>query len=294
MLAFRSLILLALLIGSVLGQPAEKKGDGGKKEVNPLSAIAWVEGPAKGALRDEASIEIPKGFVFADAEGTKKFLEISQNIPSGNEYGMLAPKDFDWFAIYKYNASGYIKDDEKTNLDADAIMESLRKGNEGSNEERKRRGWETMEIVRWTQKPHFDDVTKNLEWATEARSETGGVSMNHNTRVLGRNGYMSVILVGDVQGYASQLAVFRKSMTGFQYVPDKQYSAFRSGDKVAEYGLTALIVGGTAAVASKTGLLKGLWKLIVLAVAGVGAFLKSLFTRKEPEAVNGEDDVVSE
>jgi uncharacterized membrane-anchored protein len=203
---------------------------------------------------------------------------------------MLAPKDMDWFAIYKYHESGYIKDDEKGNLDADAIMENLRKGNAAANEERKRRGWESMEISSWKQKPHFDDVTKNLEWATEARSESGGTSLNHNTRVLGRQGYMSVILVGDNAGYQTQLASFRSAMKGFDYVPDQRYASFRSGDKVAEYGLTALIVGGTAAVAAKSGLLKSFWKLIVLAVAGVGAFLKSLFTRKPHEESSSQED----
>ncbi len=44
--------------------------------------------------------------------------------------------------------------------------------------------------------------------------------------------------------------------------------------------LTALVVGGATAVAAKSGLLKGLWKLIVAGAVGVAAFLKKIFGRK--------------
>src|SRR5207248_1264155 len=68
----------------------------------------------------------------------------------------------------------------------------------------------------------------------------------------------------------------------------------RPGDKVAEYGLTGLIVGGAVAAAVKTGLLKGLWKFIVAGIAAfwklllagaaaVAAALRSLFKRRQAE-----------
>jgi hypothetical protein len=52
---------------------------------------------------------------------------------------------------------------------------------------------------------------------------------------------------------------------------------------MAEYGLSALIVGGAAAAAAKSGAFKGLAKLIGVGVLGVigvvGAGLKKLFRR---------------
>jgi uncharacterized membrane-anchored protein len=59
------------------------------------------------------------------------------------------------------------------------------------------------------------------------------------------------------------------------------------GDKVAEYGLAALVLGGAAAIATKKGLwavivgflVKG-WKLVAIAVAAVGASLRKLFGKK--------------
>jgi len=53
------------------------------------------------------------------------------------------------------------------------------------------------------------------------------------------------------------------------------------GDKVAEYGLTGLIVGGAAAVAAKAGVFKWLWKVILAGIVGIGAFFKKLFGKKD-------------
>ncbi|HEU0124616.1 MAG TPA: DUF2167 domain-containing protein [Bryobacteraceae bacterium] len=277
-LAFCSAVLFAQ--GGKAKQDARKE-DGDK--ASSIDSIQWVKGPATGKLKDQATVEVPKDYVFADDAGTRKFLEITENIPTGREYGMLAPKSLDWFAIYEFSDSGYVKDDEKGELDAGALLKSLQDGTERSNEERKRRGWETLQVIGWKQAPRFNDKTKNLEWATEARSSSGGTSVNHNVRILGRRGYMSVTLVGDNDAYAAQLVSFNGTMQSFQYSSDNVYAAFRSGDKVAEYGLTALIVGGAAAVATKTGFLKSFWKLIVMAVLGAGAFLKRLFTGKKDE-----------
>jgi uncharacterized membrane-anchored protein len=57
-------------------------------------------------------------------------------------------------------------------------------------------------------------------------------------------------------------------------------------DKVAEYGIAALVAGGALAVAAKAGLLKGLWlfilagkKFIILGAIALAAFFKKLFNR---------------
>ena len=62
------------------------------------------------------------------------------------------------------------------------------------------------------------------------------------------------------------------------------------GDKIAEYGLTALVVGGAGAAAAKAGLLKGLWKfllagwkLVIAAIVGLGALLKRIFFGEKQE-----------
>jgi uncharacterized membrane-anchored protein len=70
---------------------------------------------------------------------------------------------------------------------------------------------------------------------------------------------------------------FEGLLGGLTFVPGQKYSEFRAGDKIAEYGLTALIAGGAAAVALKSGLLAKLWKVIVVALVALASAMKRLF-----------------
>ena len=57
---------------------------------------------------------------------------------------------------------------------------------------------------------------------------------------------------------------------------------FQPGDKVAKYGLAALVAGGAAAAVVKG---KGLFKIIGIAIlaglAAVGSFFKKIFGKKD-------------
>jgi uncharacterized membrane-anchored protein len=112
--------------------------------------------------------------------------------------------------------------------------------------------------------------------------------VNYSSRLLGRSGVMSAVLVSDPGTLAADTLQFKTALRQFSYVPGEKYSEFKSGDRIAEYGLAALIVGGAAAVATK----KGFWSLLagffaafwkVLVGVGVAALagLGSLFKRKQ-------------
>ena len=96
------------------------------------------------------NVNVVEGCGFADAEGTKQFLTMTQNPTSGDEKGTVicqivtaAGDTSEWFAVFEYDEVGYVKDDEKGSLDADEILKSLREGNEAGNEMRRERGWGT-------------------------------------------------------------------------------------------------------------------------------------------------------
>lgn len=93
---------------------------------------------------------------------------------------------------------------------------------------------------------------------------------------------MSVALVIDPEQLQETVPAFNKLMTTFTFVEGNRYGDFRPGDKIAQYGLAALITGGAAAVAVKTGLFKWLWKGIVVAVLAIGGAIKALFRRRAP------------
>jgi uncharacterized membrane-anchored protein len=239
--------------------------------------IQWLEGPAVGDLGTVAQIKIPDGFRFAGAQGVKRFMELTHNIP-GDELGVIMPSEADWFLIFDFNPSGYVKDDEKNSIDPEALLSSIRSGTERANEERKRRGWETMTIVGWQSRPHFDDTTKNLTWGIRGKGGQGEV-INHSVRLLGRGGVMQAELVlapNDVNAAMPQLSAL---LGGFSFKPGQRYAEFRAGDKVAAYGLTALIAGGVGAAAMKSGVLAKLWKAIVIGLIAVVGVIRRFFAK---------------
>jgi uncharacterized membrane-anchored protein len=81
-------------------------------------------------------------------------------------------------------------------------------------------------------------------------------------------------------------------LKGFAYSQGHKYSEWKSGDKIAKYGLSALVVGGAVGVAAKLGFLGKiaaslgkLWKLVILGFAGLAAAIKGLIfgKKKEPQ-----------
>jgi uncharacterized membrane-anchored protein len=218
----------------------------------------------------------------------------TENPPSGNELGVLLcdpTEDVDgdsWFVVFSFDDSGYVRDDDAAELDADAILSSIREGNEVGNQERRKQGWATLDITGWAKAPFYDPRTNNLTWALNASSEGSGV-VNHSVRLLGRGGVMHADLVVDPTRFAATVPEFDRIIGTHAFVEGRRYAEWKKGDKVAEYGLTALVAGGAVAVAAKTGILAKLGKLIVVAVVGAFAWLRSLFTGRKPRPANGGD-----
>lgn len=247
-------------------------------------SIPWEHGPVLGKLGSEATVSVPEGCLFTAVSGTRLFMEMTENPASGRERGtVLCPARNalgehvgEWFVVFEYDPSGYVKDDDKGSLDADAILASLQAGSERGNEERRKRGWETLSITGWERPPYYDETTNNLTWAVRAVSGDH-TTLNHSVRLLGRGGVMSADLVISPEHYAASLPEFNTVIGTFGYLPGQRYAEWQKGDKIAAYGLTALIGG---AILAKTGLLQKFGKAIAVGVIALLAALKRLFTGK--------------
>src|SRR5215216_2489081 len=133
--------------------------------------IKWQKGPSVGDLGDKAQVKVPAGYVFADANDTRSIMEANQNPTNGREIGFVAPDGENWYAVFEFDDVGYVKDDEKDSLDANALLESIEQGTAAGNQERMRRGWSTLTITGWETPPRYNDITHNLEWAIRLQSE---------------------------------------------------------------------------------------------------------------------------
>jgi uncharacterized membrane-anchored protein len=250
----------------------------------PKVKIDWQDGPTVGKLGDLAEIKVPEGYRFAGADGTRKFLELTENPPSGAELGVLIPERKEnepsngfWFVIFEFRNIGYVKDDDRDKLNADALLKELQTNTEEGNKERAKRGWPAYNIDGWYKPPFYDVSTKNLTWATRGHGIESGKeekSVNYSVRILGRRGTMDVDLVLGPDIVSDVLPRFASVLGGFSFKSGHSYAEFRPGDKVAEYGLAALVAGGATAIAFKTGLLAKFWKLIVALFVALSTMIK--------------------
>src|SRR5688572_29901522 len=252
-------------------------------EKSALGKTDFLQGPIKAKLGSVAEIQVPGGYSFTGAEGTKKMMEMMGNTVDGSELGFLAPSNANWFVIFEYDDTGYVKDDEKDKLDADAILQSIRRGTEQANKQRKKMGMPPVTVVGWEQQPKYNPETHNLEWAIRGESE-GEPVVNYNTRVLGRKGVMRVTVVGEPDEVKTAMPDFKQLMAEYNFQSGQTYAEFKPGDKVAKYGLAALVVGGAAVGAAKLGLfatlavfLKKGWYFVVAALVAIASFFKKVF-----------------
>jgi uncharacterized membrane-anchored protein len=242
--------------------------------------LDWQPGPLLAAVGDDlAEIRIGEDYVFLDAENTRHLMERLENPVSGTELGTVLPRaeESNWFIVFEFDEIGYVPDDEKDELDADAILKSIREGTEHANREREERGWSTMQIVGWHESPHYDARTHNLSWAVIGEGAEGR-TINRIVKLLGRRGVMTATLVASPEDLLGAIPETDALLADYRFRSGSRYAEFvRGSDKLAEYGLTALVVGGGAAALVKSGLLARLWKPIAAAMVALGAGIRRMF-----------------
>lgn len=279
---------LALCTGTVLINAAANPN---ADSPSLLESLNWTEGPAMADLNTIAQIQVPVGFRFTGPEGTQQLLRAMGNPTSGSELGFLTPETLSWFVVFEFEEVGYVEDDDKDELDPDALLKKIRAGTEEANRYRANMGVPPLHITGWEIPPRYNEQSHNLEWAIRAESE-GNPVINYNTRLLGRKGVMEANLVIDPNTLNEAIPAYKAALNSYTYNTGERYSEYRQGDKLAKYGLAALIGGGAAAVAVKTGLFASLilffkkgWKLLVVALIGAAAWIKRMIFggRKTPE-----------
>ena len=266
-------LVLDLLIGQSPVAAVPQRSDEQIKQ--EMAGLAWQRGPVDGRIGSIASIKVGEGKAFLDGPNTRRFLELNGNPPRDERYALVGP---DWFAIFFFENTGYVKDDEK--LDPAALLAALKEGDKGANAERERLGMTPLHTDGWHVPPHYDLTTKRLEWGVRLRggSEERTV-VNYSIRLLGRRGVMHAVLVSEPESLDRDIAEFKTALRDYDFTSGERYSEFRAGDRIAEYGLAALVLGGAAAVATKSGFGKAIGKFVVLGVAALGSAIVALFRR---------------
>jgi uncharacterized membrane-anchored protein len=287
-MAPRSLVALVCLVAAA--HPALARTKAKPKEARPADPAAQEEkaeprfhpiaGPRKLDLGHELELDLPAQLLFLERKQAKELLESNGNIVGDNLLGLVAREGSGWWVTITYFEDGYVKDDDAQDFKADDILEGMREGNEQANQLRQQRGFKPLQIDGWTEPPRYERAPHHLVWGLKV-SDPEGATINFYTRVLGRRGYVALNLLDDpakIEGSKKEaLAVLQAT----SFKKGARYEDFDAKtDKIAEYGLAALVAGGAGAAAlkfAKVGLLaKFGGKLLALLIAGKKLFVVAL------------------
>jgi uncharacterized membrane-anchored protein len=270
-----------------------------KVELQDLTArLKYQEGriDLSGGL---ATLNLNQGFRYLDPAGAETVLiGIWGNPPSNSKtLGMIVPAGFSpvdsnaWCVVMHYEESGYIKDNDAEKIDYSKLLKEMKAAVRQASTERVKNGYPPLELVGWATPPRYDKQTHKLYWAKELRfgGEQGDNTLNYNLRILGRRG---VLVLNTVAGMAQlpKIEQATPEILGMvDFNPGHRYADYTPGtDKVAAYGLAALVAGG---IAAKAGLFKGLFlgllalkKFLILFVIGLVAIVKKFFSGKKSAA----------
>ena len=271
-----------------------------KDELAAMDAsLKWQKGTI--TIKDGlAKLQLTPQYRFLGAADAQKVLhEMWGNPEDPNILGMIFPDPYDpmdhgvWAMTVEYEENGYVQDSDANTINYDELLKKMQQQALDSNDERKRLGYPTVELVGWATPPHYDAGTHKLYWAKELHfGDFPKNTLNYNIRILGRRGVLFLNAIApmralpDVENHVPQIL----SMVDFQ--PGNLYSDFDPKvDKVAKYGIAALIAGGALGLAAKAGAFKlllpallALKKFIVVAVVAVVAAIKKLFGRSSTKS----------
>lgn len=250
---------------------------------------------AKGAVMlrgDIAKVSLPGDYSYLNPADTDTVLSKLWGNPSQKEtLGMIVPDGFDplsarsWAVVLTYADDGYVRDDDAGKIDYGDLLKKMKEGTSAASKAREKAGFPPMDLVGWAAAPRYDPAAHKLYWAKEVRFGGAPVNtLNYNIRILGRSGVLVLNAVAAMPqlGEVERATPHLLSMVEFQ--PGHRYSDYKEGsDKVATYGIAALVAGG---IAAKVGLFKGLWvavlalkKFIILGVLALVGYAKKIWKK---------------
>ncbi|HEY1662861.1 MAG TPA: DUF2167 domain-containing protein [Verrucomicrobiae bacterium] len=261
--------------------------------INILKNLKYQQGTIN--LRDGlATLNVPNDFNYLGPDDAENVLvKLWGNPPSAQKpLGLLIPAGMTpassnaWVVTIEYSEDGYVKDTDASTINYDKELKQMQQAISDNNKARQDQGYQPITLVGWAEPPHYDAATHKLYWAKDLKfGDDTEDTLNYCIRILGRRGVLELDAVSAL-GQLDQINQQTPEILGMvDFKEGNRYADFDPKvDKVAKYGIAALVAGGVLGAAAKFGLLKVLWvgilaakKFVIIGVVAVIAFIKKLF-----------------
>jgi uncharacterized membrane-anchored protein len=259
---------LALVVTVAAQDPAPNEQQMPPEMRQLLSSLKYQSGEVTldGGL---AKLRLPENLRFLGPKDAQTVIvRLWGNPPSQEKtLGMLlpagkTPADPDtWGVVVQYEESGYVKDDDAAKINYTDLLKQMQTDTREASKAREKEGYRPIELVGWATPPRYDAKTKKLYWAKEIKfGDDPENTLNYNIRILGRRGVLVLNAVSSMSQLAEIEQVTPSILSAVDFQEGHRYVDFNpSTDKVATYGLAALVAGGVLAKA-------GFFKMILAAI----------------------------
>jgi uncharacterized membrane-anchored protein len=298
----KTIFLLYLFFASTFLVFAKSDPDSLKLELEEIQAYQKLRDSVNNAMNYEtgviqlkggiAKLNIPKGFKYLGIEQSRYVIQDIWGNPERDDIlGMIFPEtggpliDSSYAFIISFDDMGYVKDDDAGKINYQELLDEMHKEEPAMNTERQKQGYPSIHMVGWAQPPFYDSKNKILHWAKELQfSSEDGSTLNYDVRFLGRKGILSFNAVATMDELPIVKNDINQILNIAEFTEGNRYADFDSNtDKIAAYTVGGLVAGK---ILLKIGFFAKFWKLILLAVAGIGAWVVKLIRKKkEPEMV---------
>jgi uncharacterized membrane-anchored protein len=281
-------------------EPAAEEEDRPPTEEEIEAALApHLKGPQLVELGSNVEIDLPAGvLLFERAEARKMLEQVGDD--GENVLGIVQTVGSSWWILIEYDDVGYVSDKDANELDANELFRSFEQGNVAQNARRKTLNIPPLYLDGWSEMPTYKAQQHHLVWGLKGHSDEGPV-INFFTRILGRNGYMSVNLIDSPNTIEQSKLDTTNILGAVRFKSGFRYEDHKEGDRDSGLGLSALVLGGAGVAAvkvAKTGFLIKLLlvfkKGFIVIIAAIAGFFKWIFGRKKDEDDLPPPDVSSE
>lgn len=240
-----------------------------------------------------ATLKLNEEFYYLDPNDTERLLTEGWGNPPGHKtLGMIIPKAVNpltasgWGVIVSYKDDGHISDEDAAKIDYTDLLKQMQEEDEEDNKERQKQGYAGLHLLGWAEQPHYDESSHKMYWARELKADDAEDStLNYSIRVLGRKGVLELNAVASMADMPIIKQELPKVIAFTNFTEGNLYTDYAPGtDKLASYGLAALVGGGLAAKAglfAKIGIfLLAAKKFLIVGLVVIAGFFRKLFSRK--------------
>lgn len=287
----------ALLFGSVPVRAAEPGSAAPQMTAEQFLATLKFQNGKIDLPNGIAALDLPSSFRYLNpADSNRVLVDAWGNPPGGTTLGMIFPADVSplsengWGIIITYDEDGHVSDEDADTIKYDELLKDMQSSMEEANAERKKQGYEPVSLLGWAETPSYDKASHKLYWAKElAFGDAQQHTLNYNIRVLGRKGVLVLNAVAGMDNISLIKTEMPKVLAATNFKAGNDYGDFNSGtDKVATYGIAALVAGGVAAklgfFAKIFAVLLAFKKAILIGLVALGVGIKKLLGMKKNEA----------